>query len=100
MRRHLPSFFHAIGKVGAVPLILVENNVLCCSWRQLFYVHMGGNAWKRANFLHRHDDYTVDLIYRLALCESPIIDSIGFTPDAPGKTLPSHTNSPLTLYTS
>src|SRR5690349_9060824 len=87
-------------EVGAVPLILVENDVLCCSWLQLFYVHMGGNAWKMAIFLHRYDDYKVALIYWLALCESPIIDSIGFTPDAPGKTLPSHTNSPLTPYTS
>jgi hypothetical protein len=61
---------------------------------------MGGNAWKRAIFLHRHDDYTVDLIYWLALYESPIIESIGFTPEAPGKTLPSQTNRPLTPYTS
>jgi len=44
--------------------------------------------------------YTTVLIYWLALCANPIIESMGFTPDAPGKTLPSQTKRPFTPYTS
>lgn len=44
--------------------------------------------------------HTTVLIYWLALCANPIIESIGFTPDAPRKTLPSQTKRPCTPYTS